>query len=64
LTTNQKHKHLGLVVENIGSNKEIKQRIMEATLDLNKRCYTLMAEKMSIKNADLLAEFVISNSQS
>jgi hypothetical protein len=64
LTTNQKHKHLGLVVENIGSNKEIKQRIMEATLDLNKHCYTLMAEKMSIKNADLLAEFVISNSQS
>lgn len=64
MTTNQKHKHLGLVVENIGSNKEIKQRIMEATLDLNKHCYTLMAEKMSIKNADLLAEFVISNSQS
>jgi hypothetical protein len=33
---------------------------MEATLDLTKRCCTLMAEKMSVYNADMLARFIIS----
>jgi hypothetical protein len=61
LITNQNQKHLGLVVENNGSsNLETRQRIMEATLDLNKRYYTLMAERMSVNNADILARFIIS----
>jgi hypothetical protein len=61
LTTNQNQKHLGLVVENnASSNLEIRQLIMEATLDLTKRYYTLMAEKMSVSNADMLARFIIS----
>lgn len=61
MITNQNQKHLGLVVENNEfSNLEIRQRIMEATFDLTKRYYTLMAEKMSINNADILARFIIS----
>jgi hypothetical protein len=49
-------------LENSGSiNKEIRQQIIEATVDLNKRYYTLMAERMSVNNADILAEFIISN---
>ena len=39
---------------------EVRQRISEATLDLNKRYYTLMAENMSVDNADILAQFIIS----
>jgi integrase/recombinase XerD len=54
MTTNQNREHM------ITSNLEIRQRIMEATLDLNKRHYTLMAERMSINNADILARFIIS----
>ena len=61
MITNQNQKHLGLVVENNEfSNLEIRQRIMEATFDLTKRYYVLMAEKMSINNADILARFIIS----
>lgn len=61
MIANQNQKHLGLVVENNEfSNLEIRQRIMEATFDLTKRYYTLMAEKMSINNADILARFIIS----
>lgn len=61
MITNQNQKHLGLVVENNEfSNLEIRQRIMEATFDLTKRYYILMAEKMSINNADILARFIIS----
>jgi site-specific recombinase XerD len=50
-----------LDVENNGSYKEIRHRITEATLDLNKRYYTLMAERMAVHNADILANFIISS---
>ena len=58
----QNQQHLKVVAvsnESTNSHKEIKQRIIEATLDLNKRYYNLMAEKMSINNADILARFII-----
>ena len=60
LRINQNQKDLGLHMKNNGSNTELRQRITEATLDLNKRYYTLMAERMSIHNADILANFIIS----
>jgi hypothetical protein len=63
LIANQNQKHLRVVAVSNESNsihKEIRQRITEATLDLNKRYYNLMAEKMSINNADILARFIIS----
>jgi site-specific recombinase XerD len=50
-----------LDVENNGSYTEIRHRITEATLDLNKRYYTLMAKIMSVHNADILANFIISS---
>ena len=59
LRINQNQKDLRLY-ENNGSNTELRQRITEATLDLNKRYYALMAERMSIHNADILANFIIS----
>jgi integrase/recombinase XerD len=62
LIANQNQKHLKVVAVNnepTNTHKEIKQRIIEATLDLNKRYYNLMAEKMSINNADILARFII-----
>ena len=49
------------LIENNGSYTEIRQRIIEATLDLNKRYYTLMAERMSFKNADILSRFIITS---
>lgn len=62
MIANQNQQHLKVVAvsnESTNSHKEIKQRIIEATLDLNKRYYNLMAEKMSINNADILARFII-----
>lgn len=59
LRINQNQKDLRLH-ENNGSNTELRQRITEATLDLNKRYYALMAKRMSIHNADILANFIIS----
>ncbi len=51
-----------LIVKNNGYHKtEIRQRIMEATLGLNDHYFTMMAEKMSVNNADVLAQFIISN---
>ena len=47
-------------MENNGS-VDLRHRITEATFDLNKRYYTLMAEKMSYRNADILANFIISS---
>jgi hypothetical protein len=61
LRINQNQKDLRLGMENYGSNTEIRQRITEATLDLNNRYHTLMAERMSIHNADILARFIISS---
>ncbi len=61
MATNKNHK-LSLVVSgNDCSKLEIRQRIMEATLGLNKGYYVLMTERMSVNNADILAKFVISN---
>jgi hypothetical protein len=64
LTTNQNLNHLGLVVVNSGSHEaEIRQRIIEATSGLNNHYFTMMAERMSVNNADVLAQFIISNRQ-
>jgi site-specific recombinase XerD len=53
---------LSLVVTNDGSHKaEIRQRILEATAGLNNYYPTLMTEGMSVNNADILAQFIISN---
>jgi hypothetical protein len=41
------------------TNTEIKQRILEATSELTNRYYILMAERMSVHNADILAKFII-----
>jgi site-specific recombinase XerD len=61
LRINQNHKNLELSVKSNGFETEIRQqRITEATLDLNKRYYALMTEKMSVYNADILARFIIS----
>lgn len=57
LRINQNQKDLRLH-ENNGSYTELRQRITEATLDLNKRYYALMAKRMSIHNAD--TNFIIS----
>lgn len=61
LTINQNHKLSLVISDNDYSKIEIRQRIMEATLDLNKGYYTLMTERMSVNNADILAKFVNSN---
>jgi hypothetical protein len=34
---------------------------MEATSGLNNRYFVVMAERMSVNNADILAKFIISN---
>lgn len=57
---NQNQRNLELSVKNNEFETEVRQRISEATLDLNKRYYTLMAENMSVDNADILAQFIIS----
>jgi site-specific recombinase XerD len=62
LTINQNHNHLSLIVKNNAChNKEIRQRVMEATSGLNNRYFVVMAERMSVNNADILAKFIISN---
>lgn len=57
---NQNQRNLELSVKNNEFETEVRQRISEATLDLNNRYYTLMAENMSVDNADILAQFIIS----
>ena len=62
MTTNQNQYHLSLVVTDDGSHKaEIRQKIMEATSGLNNRYFIVMAERMSVNNAGILAQFIISN---
>jgi hypothetical protein len=62
MTTNQNQYHSSLVVTDDGSHKaEIRQKIMEATSGLNDYYFTLMTERMSVNNAGILAQFIISN---
>jgi hypothetical protein len=62
MTINQERNHLSLVVTNNAChNIEIRQRIKEATLGLNNHYLTLMADRMSVNNADILAKFIISS---
>jgi Phage integrase, N-terminal SAM-like domain len=56
------HNHLSLVViNNACHNVEIIQRIKEAVSGLNSYYFTLIAERMSVNNANTIAQFVISN---
>jgi hypothetical protein len=42
-------------------NTEFRQRMLEATSGLTNRYYIIMAERMSVHNADILAKFIIYN---
>jgi hypothetical protein len=47
------------VIDNDYHETEIKQRIVEATSELNKHYVAMVAERMSLKNADILSRFII-----
>lgn len=62
LITNENSKRLSLLVKNNGFNKvKVKQRIIEATSGLNNHYVSMMAQRLSAINADLLARFIILN---
>ena len=59
MKTRQDHNHLNSTI-NIGYNEAgISQRIAEATFELNKHYVTMVAERMSSNNADILSRFII-----
>jgi hypothetical protein len=47
------------VINNSYHETEIRQRIVEATSELNKHHVTMMTERMSLNNADILSRFII-----
>lgn len=47
------------VIDNGCHETEIKQRIVEATSELNKHYVAMVAERTSLKNADILSRFII-----
>jgi hypothetical protein len=60
LKTKQKHNDFNPSVKNNGNHEaEIRQRIVEATSELNKYYVTMMTddERMSVNNAEILAKF-------
>jgi hypothetical protein len=51
------------VKDNKSNDIKIGQRITEATSGLNNHYFTMVAERMSASNADLLSQFIIQNRQ-
>ena len=59
-TRQNHHNHLNSYVINNGYQEaEIRQQIAEATSELNKHYVAMVAERMSLKNADILSRFII-----
>ncbi|MGB7632363.1 MAG: hypothetical protein WBL68_01440 [Nitrososphaeraceae archaeon] len=59
MKTRQDHNHLNSTI-NIDYNEAgISQRIAEATFELNKHYVTMVAERMSSNNTDILSRFII-----
>jgi integrase/recombinase XerD len=59
-TRQNRHNHLNSYVINNGYHEaEIRLRIAEATSELNKHYVVMVAERMSLKNADILSRFII-----
>ena len=62
MKTRQDHNHLNSSVINNGYHEaEIRQRIEEATSELNKHYVAMVAERMSPINADILSRFIITS---
>jgi hypothetical protein len=62
LTTDPNHNRLSQVIKGNGYPKlQIKERIAEATSELNKHYFIMMTERISSNNAEILARFIISS---
>ena len=61
-TRQNHHNYLNSSVINNGYHEiEIRQRIEQATSELNKHYVAMVAERMSFKNADILSRFIITS---
>lgn len=62
MTTGPNHNRLSRVIKGNGYSKvQIKERIAEATSELNKHYFIMMTERISPNNAEILARFIISS---